>query len=81
MPTRISRLTRAGSQPVRDGEIFRPAGTSAGTLLGYQDSNLDCQGQNLAGCQLPHTPLAFSVRLTSWARRDLNPHVLPDTGV
>ena len=27
------------------------------SVLGYQDSDLDCGGQNSAGCQLPHTPL------------------------
>jgi hypothetical protein len=36
--------------------------------LGNLDSNQDCQGQNLVGCQLPHTP-------SEWATRELNPHV------
>ena len=30
-------------------------------MLEYQDSNLDRQGQNLLGCQLPHTPLSPGV--------------------
>lgn len=43
-------------------------------LLRYQDSNLDCQGQNLAGCHLPHTPWLFELAM-QWPGRDSNPHL------
>ena len=37
--------------------------------LGYQDSNLEQQSQNLSCCQLHHTPLLLQASRTSGRRR------------